>query len=219
MKKNTSRISLDPLSKKQEEILVKLIPFFEKKGILAGGTALMLQLSFRKSYDLGLFFPCRIPDNYLNLVSEIFNRDIRVLIDNTDELTFIVSSEVKVSFIYFPFKRKYSPIEYDSIIISSYKDIASDKAYAIGRRPAYRDHVDLFFIHKEKISLNQIIEDAKEKFGGEFSEKLFLSQLIYFEDLKDLAIDFIGKKYETEEILNFLKKQVADYRDSIFKGI
>jgi hypothetical protein len=214
-----SRISLNPLSKNQKQILMKLIPFFEKKGILAGGTSLMLQLSFRKSNDLDLFFPYQIPDNYLRVVSKIFKKDIRVLIDNIDELTFIVSDKVKVSFIYFPFKRKYSPLEYNSIIISSYKDIASDKAYAIGRRPAYRDYVDLFFIQKEKFSLNQIIEDAKEKFGGEFSEKLFLSQLVYFEDLKDYTIDFIGKKYKMDEILNFFKKQIADYKNFIFKDI
>jgi len=141
-----SKISFNPLSKDQKEILMKLEPFFKKGGILAGGTALILQFFFRKSYDFDLFFPYEIPDKYLNIASKIFNRDIKVLINNVGELTFIVSNKVKVSLIYYPFKRKYNPIEYNSVIISSYKDIASDKAYVIGRRPAYRDYIDLFFI-------------------------------------------------------------------------
>ncbi len=123
---------------------------------------------------------------------------------------------MKVSFIYFPFQRKYKPLEHSSIIISSYRDISSDKAYAIGRHPAYRDYVDLFVILRNKFSLKQIIEDAKEKFSGEFSEKLFLSQLIYFEDLKDFEIDFIGKEYRKEEIQKFFQEQITDYRNTVF---
>lgn len=216
MKKIMSKISLDPLNKNQTEIFAKLSPFFEKEGVLAGGTALMLQFFYRKSYDFDLFFPFQIPDNYLRLASKTFGRDIKVLINNTDELTFTIKNEVKVSFIYFPFKRKYRSLEYNSIIISSYKDIASDKAYAIGRRPAYRDYIDLFFIQKEKFPLNQIIEDAKEKFGGEFSEKLFLSQLVYFKDLEDFSIDFTGKKYKKEDVLNFFQQQITNYKNAIF---
>jgi len=210
------KISLDPLNKNQKEVLFKLTPFFQKEAVLAGGTALMLQFYYRKSYDFDLFFPYQIPDNYLRLASETFGSDIKVLINNIDELTFTVSKKVKVSFIYFPFKRKYKPLEHSSIIISSYRDIASDKAYAIGRRPAYRDYVDLFVILRNKFSLKQIIEDAKEKFSGEFSEKLFLSQLIYFEDLKDFEIDFIGKEYRKEEIQKFFQEQITDYRNTVF---
>ena len=210
------KISLDPLNKNQKEVLFKLTPFFQKEAVLAGGTALMLQFYYRKSYDFDLFFPYQIPDNYLRLVSETFGSDINVLINNIDELTFTVSKKVKVSFIYFPFQRKYKPLEHSSIIISSYRDIASDKAYAIGRRPAYRDYVDLFVILRNKFSLKQIIEDAKEKFSGEFSEKLFLSQLIYFEDLKDFEIDFIGKEYRKEEIQKFFHEKITDYRNTVF---
>ncbi|MBN2073093.1 MAG: nucleotidyl transferase AbiEii/AbiGii toxin family protein [Actinobacteria bacterium] len=216
MKKNMSKVSLNPLNNNQKEILAKLSPFFEKEGVLAGGTALMLQFYYRKSYDFDIFFPYQIPGNYIRLASKTFNRDIKVLINNTDELTFTVLNEIKVSFIYFPFKRKYRLLKYNSITISSYKDIASDKAYAIGRRPAYRDYIDLFFILKEKFPLNQIIVDAREKFCGEFSEKLFLSQLLYFEDLKDFIIDFARKKYTKEEVLIFFQQQITDYKNAVF---
>jgi len=207
-----SKISLDPLDKNSKEILFKLKPFFLKGGVLAGGTALMLQLYYRKSYDLDLFFPFQLPEDFLRLASRIFNLDIQVLINNSSELTFTVSNKIKISFIYFPFKRKYKPLEHKPLLVSSYKDIASDKAYAIGRRPEYRDYIDLFIILNNKFPLSEIIKDTKEKFRGEFSEKLLLSQLTYFEDLKDFTIDFVQEEYKKEEIKNFFKKQVLNYK-------
>jgi predicted nucleotidyltransferase component of viral defense system len=207
-----SKISLDPLDKNRKEILFKLKPFFLKGGVLAGGTALMLQIYYRKSYDFDLFFPFQLPEGFLRLASRIFNLDIQVLINNSGELTFTVSNKIKISFIYFPFKRKYKPLEHKSLVVSSYKDIASDKAYAIGRRPEYRDYIDLFIILNNKFPLSEIIEDTKEKFSGEFSEKLLLSQLTYFEDLKDFTIDFVQEEYKKEEIKNFFKKQVLNYK-------
>ncbi|MGM0365133.1 MAG: nucleotidyl transferase AbiEii/AbiGii toxin family protein [Actinomycetota bacterium] len=55
MKKNISKLCLD-LLKPQEKILFRLSPIFARKGILAGGTSLMLQLGHRKSFDLDFFF-------------------------------------------------------------------------------------------------------------------------------------------------------------------
>jgi hypothetical protein len=119
---------------------------------------------------------------------------------------------IKVSFIFFPFKRKYSPVVAENFIkLSSYKDIASDKAYAIGRRPAYRDYVDLFIVLKNGFSLNQVISDACEKFSGQFSAKLFLSQLVYFEDIKDFDLEFLKEKYSVEEIKSFFQNIVSNY--------
>jgi hypothetical protein len=95
-------------------------------------------------------------------------------------------------------------------MLSSFKDIASDKAYAIGRRPEYRDYVDLFIVLKNGFNLARTILDAKEKFRGEFSEKLFLSQLVYFEDLKDFTVEFIKEEYSIKEIKDFFKKVVNE---------
>jgi len=208
MKNIMSKVTLNVLSNIEKNILFGLEPFFKEKGILSGGTALMLQLPFRRSYDFDLFFPYEIPDNFLRKVSKIFNSNVKILINNIDELTFIANNQVKISFIYFPFIRKYKPVSLDSMVISSFEDIASDKAYAVGRRPEYRDYVDLFIILKNGFSLEKIILDAKEKFKGEFSEKLFLSQLVYFEDLKDFTVEFIKEEYSVSRIKDFFKTLV-----------
>ena len=71
--------------------------------------------------------------------------------------------------------------------------------------------LDLFIILKNGFGLKRIIVDAKEKFAGEFSEKLFLSQLIYFEDLKDFTVELIKEKYSVDEIKSFFKQAVLNY--------
>ena len=206
------KISLNPLNEAEKEILFSLTPFFKQEGLLSGGTSLMLQIPFRKSYDFDLFFPFEIPLSFARKAASIFNSKIEVLINTPDELTFIAHNQSKISFIFFPFKRKYKPVNAEnSISLSSYKDIASDKAYVIGRRPEYRDYMDLFVILKNGFGLKRVIVDAKEKFAGEFSEKLFLSQLIYFEDLKDFTVELIKEKYSVDEIKSFFKQAVLNY--------
>jgi len=104
-----SKISLDLLDKNRKEILFKLKPFFLKGGVLAGGTALMLQFYYRKSYDFDLFFPFQLPEDFLRLASRIFNLDIQVLINNSGELTFTVSNKIKSLLFIFPLKENINP--------------------------------------------------------------------------------------------------------------
>jgi len=208
IKKNISKISLDLLDREKREDLLRLSPFFREKGILCGGTALMIQLHHRKSYDFDIFFPFSIPKNFLRKTSKIFGSDIQVSIDNIDELTFLTPKKTKISLVYFPFPRLYQSLKVNSILISSWKDIASDKAYTIGRRPQYRDYVDLFFILKKDFSFQKIIKDTKKKFKGEFSEKLFLSQLCYLRDVKDFSIEFIKEKITRGQLQNFFEEEI-----------
>ncbi|MHB1275376.1 MAG: hypothetical protein ACYC0D_05710 [Candidatus Humimicrobiaceae bacterium] len=164
----------------------------------------MIQLPVRKSYDFDLFFPYEIPHDFFEKAVNEFGSKVEVLINSIYELSFISNSQFKISMIYFPFIRKYKPVVLnDSIFLSSFKDIASDKAYAIGRRPEYRDYVDLFIVLKSGFSLKQVIKDAKSKFKEGFSEKLFLSQLNFFDDIKDFTVDFIDKEYSLSEIKEF----------------
>lgn len=69
------------------------------------------------------------------------------------------------------------------------KEIALQKAYTVGRRGEYRDYFDLYTILKQEyISLKEIISGAKQIYNGAFDEKLFLEQLIYFNDLNNFEV-------------------------------
>ena len=92
------------------------------------------------------------------------------------------------------------------------KDIAADKTYTIGRRALWRDYVDLFFILKwEFTDIFELIKLGEKKFGVEFNPKLFLEQLVYFEDLEIQKISFIKEKPSIQEIQDYLRKQVENF--------
>lgn len=204
-----SKLHFEFLDENQRRCL-KVLANFSKYGILGGGTALMLQHGWRKSFDFDIFVPKPISKQFLYKVKGKF-KSINILVDTGDEFSFIVLPwQVKVSFIYYPYKNLYKTILSDYLSIFDWHDIALDKAHTIGRRGVWRDYVDLFFILKLGFSLKDIIEQATEKFGDSFSEKLFLSQLVYFDDLEDFTINLFNGKQSREEIEVFFKKEVED---------
>jgi len=86
-------------------------------------------------------------------------------------------------------------------------DLAANKAYNVGRRGAWRDYIDLFFLLKWKYySIDKLIKLAELKFSGEFNSKLFLEQLVYFKDLTIATTDFLKESYTDSEIKEFLEK-------------
>jgi len=189
MSKDTSRIHYEILDKKRLEILGKLAPL-TANFVLSGGTALSLQINHRKSYDFDFFANRAISVNLLPDLQKIVPID-RVLVNNSDELSVMTTDNIKISFIYYPFLKKSELIEIQNgIKILPISVIASQKAYTIGRRGTYRDYFDIYSILKgECLSLAEIIKVAQEIYGNEiFNPKLFLEQLVYFDDLTNFEI-------------------------------
>lgn len=93
-----------------------------------------------------------------------------------------------------------------------YLTIAANKAYKIQRGATWRDYVDLFFLLKKNFTtLEKVIADANKRFAGEFNEKLFLEQLVYFDDLEVVFTKFLQEKYTENQIKKFLIKTVKNY--------
>lgn len=183
---------------------------FKKIGVLAGGTALALQLGQRRSFDFDIFTSKEIPEELAWEIKKVFGK-IKVIKESETELTFFTARKIKITLFHYPFKPIYKVIKTHSISIFDWRDIAADKAYTLSRRPIYRDYVDIFFIIKKGRKLEDIISNAQQKFGGLFSEKLFLEQLTYFGDLQDFKIEFLEKEYTPGEIKSFFEKVVEKY--------
>ena len=95
----------------------------------------------------------------------------------------LIVNNVKITFYQYPFQIKANNI-FDKIIrLPNLLDLAAMKAYALGRRSKWKDYVDLYFLLKENFSINEISQKASIIFGDLFSDKLFRSQLSYFEDV------------------------------------
>ncbi len=189
-----SNIHLEILSDSQRALLDKLAPLV-KGYTLAGGTALALQLTHRRSYDFDFFSAKPLARGLLGRLTQTVSVK-KKSVDSADELTVFNADEIKVTFLHYPFKNQY-PLIYTESGLSLYgvKDIAIQKAYTIGRRGEYRDYFDLYCIIKGGYcSLGEIIGGAQEVYGGSFNDRIFLEQLVYFGDIADFAIEPVGKE-------------------------
>ena len=169
------------LNGKQTELL-PLIGEFKREYYLVGGTAIALYLGHRRSIDFDLFkfAPLNRKKNLEKVQSSGFPSIVTWNV--TDQMNLVVN-EVKVTFFQYPFQIKANN-SFDNIIkLPELLNLAAMKAYALGRRSKWKDYVDLYFLLKKKFSIDEISQRAIEIYGDLFSDKLFRSQLSYFEDV------------------------------------
>lgn len=204
-------ISLGLLDAKRREVFLKLKPLADKGGVLAGGTALHLQIKGRRSFDFDVFFNQPVVEDAFSFIGRFL--DIKEKrFEQPGHITFLTQQGVQITLFYYQFPPLYPLVKTNSLPLFNIRDLAADKAYTLGRRPAWRDYVDLFFLLKNKhLTLDDIIKDAQKKFKSGFAPKLFLEQLTYYEDIKEFKIEFIGQKCPPQQIQKFLKKSVLEY--------
>jgi len=204
-------IYLDTLDPERRKVFLKLRPLIKQGAVLAGGTALSLQIKHRYSFDFDIFFEKDVVRSVFKALGRLVDiKEKRV--DQTHFITILTKNNIQITLFRYEFPRLYPKIKTKSIPLFHFKDIAADKAYVLGQRPAWRDYVDLFFLLKDKhISLEDLIKDAKRKFKAGFAPKLFLEQLTYYGDIKEFKVEFVGKEYSPEQIQEFLKKKVSGY--------
>ena len=213
MKKNILKIHPGVLDKKRQVVLNGLIPY-TKDYVLGGGTALALQLLHRKSFDFDFFSTSLIPKNLPEKLSGALPIS-NIAIDSTDEFTFFTAGRIKITFLHYPFGHLFPKETLENgLKLFGIKDIAIKKAYTIGRRGEYRDYFDLYTILKNGyINLSKLISATKKIYGSVFEEKIFLAQLIYFDDLRNFdIIPLSGSEVpKPEELKRFFENLIKNY--------
>jgi hypothetical protein len=205
-----SKIYLEILDTNRQQVFTELANF-QKDGYLAGGTALALQCAHRISVDFDIFTYTPINQSLRNKVGKIFSIT-SVHVNSTDQYTFTSAGSIEITFVWFEVPLLLPLIPTSSISLASIADIAANKANTLGRRAAWRDYVDLFWLlYIQKIPLEQIILWAKQKYPKEFVEAQFLEQLVYYKDITITPVQFIKQSYSTEEIQNTLQITVSEY--------
>jgi len=187
---------------------VQLLPIIQKFSsdfYLVGGTAIALYFGHRRSIDFDLFtdktFDPMVIRNRL-LQSKVINHTFS---QGTGELTVLVE-KVKFTFFNYPFIID-RPINFDNYIrLPDLLTLGAMKAFALGRRAKWKDYVDLFFIF-QRYSFQELIDRTSLIFKTEFNEKLFRTQLGYFEDIDySEEIEYMeGFSKKDEDIKNFLE--------------
>lgn len=199
---------LSPERQQAFEILKK----FRDQFVLAGGTAMMLQLGHRLSFDFDCFSEKELPANLLVKIKRVFGASVLIKVKTEEMIILKTSSGVDISFVWHPYKPLRPARETGTISLFHLDDLVANKAYTVGRRNTWRDYIDLFYVmYKKLYSVEKIIRLAEKKFGGEFNTKLFLGQLTYFKDLEIVPINFVKTEYSPSQIQSFLGKITDEY--------
>ncbi len=206
-----SSIHLELLDDVRRKTFTKL-KVLSEEGVLAGGTALSLQIAHRYSFDFDIFLNRPIkPKDYRIL--KIATGVTKTELDTEDQLTIVDTDGINITLLYYQFKSLFPKVTTPSLPLYDVRDIALDKAYAIGRRAVWRDYVDMYFILDDKYSsIPDIVTLGQKKFGPEFNPKLFLEQLVYFEDLPTAKMSYYKEEIKPETIKSFLTRQVKQFR-------
>lgn len=189
---------------------VKLLPFvaeFSKDFGLVGGTAIALHLGHRRSVDFDLFSKKKFGNqSLLNKILRHFKTD-EIIVNKLGELTLMIKG-VKLTFYQFPFLLDYTET-FDGIRLPNLLTLAAMKAFALGQRAKWKDYVDLYFIIKDHFSIEEISHKGKHFFENNFNEKLFRSQLAYFEGINyEEQIEFMPGFAVSDEII---KKALTEF--------
>ena len=184
--------------------------------VLAGGTAIMLQIGHRESYDFDCFTQRELPASLYRTAARIFGRNTQKKMETPDMLTVVTPQSVEITFIAYPYVPLRPPIATGSLPLFHLDDLAANKAHTLGRRNVWRDYVDLFFLMKwGYYDLRAIITLAEKKYGSEFNSRLFTGQLGYFDDVSIVPTVFLKESDIPEEIKSYLEKQVTAYLKTV----
>ncbi len=207
-----TKLYLDVLDEPRQKLWERLYTLSKYGAVLAGGTAIAMQIRHRLSEDFDLFLKGSIPAASRREAYKIMGTMSHPGIDDGHQLTLLSLAGLKLTLVSHPYPPLHKLVKTDSLSIFSLPDLASNKAYTIGRRGTWRDYVDLYFLLKEKIiSLEQVIFEAQIRFKPEFDAKLFLQQLVYVEDLGKMDISFLRDRVSSEQIVKFMLEEARRY--------
>ena len=207
-KLKTKELHSEIFTKEQEEMLPLIKKFYKKFG-LVGGTAIALYIGHRESIDFDLFSSEEFKTYDLKRKITQSSKEIdEIFVSKPDEFTFLLDG-VKITFFHYPFKIDYE-IDFNGLLkLPSLLTLASMKAYALGMRAKWKDYVDLYFIMRDFHSLSEIIKHTKTIFGNEFNEKIFRTQLAYFEDINYSEEIIFKRGYEVSD--EEIKKSLIEF--------
>ncbi len=192
----------------EQNKLLPLVAEFSKDFGLVGGTAIALHLGHRRSIDFDLFSEKEFGNQSLLNKIVAFGAPDQIIVNKLDELTLVIKG-VKMTFFHYPYKIIYSENFGYRIKMPDLLTLSAMKAFALGQRAKWKDYVDLYFIIKDYFSISRISEKSREIFGNMFNEKLFRSQLAYFDGINyKEAVEFLPGFEVSDEIV---KKRLTEF--------
>ena len=192
----------------QQKQLLPLMAQFRREYYLVGGTAIALYIGHRRSIDFDLFKLSAINHkrNLDRIAASAFAHTVTRRV--SDQMNLIVK-DVKVTFFQYPFSIEPTAKFESFFRLPSLLQLAAMKAYALGRRSKWKDYVDLYFLLHDHFTITDISSAAYQVFGELYSEKMFRSQLCYFDDIDYTeSVDWLLPNPPTEDVI---KSTLTEY--------
>ena len=103
---------LGQLDNERQEVFHKLVAF-NKEFILAGGTAIMLQIGHRESYDFDCFTGCQedINPNLFRKIKRVFGLQTYKILENPEMIFAHTPQGVELNFVWHPYKALRKPFQ------------------------------------------------------------------------------------------------------------
>jgi len=174
---------------------------------LAGGTAVVLHLGHRLSYDLDFFtlqpFPPDLPRRTLSPLGQL-------KIDQESEGTFLgIFNDLRVSFFIYHYPLLETPAWCEGIQVAGLADLAAMKLDAISSRGKKRDFVDLHHICQRAFPLAQAIAFFEQRYKGvQYSKVHLFKSLVYFADAEEDAPPKMLVPFDWAETKQFFEDEV-----------
>ena len=177
--------------------------------ILAGGTALSLQLGHRISVDLDFFTETLFSTEKIYREIKKAGLNPIVLQEEKGTLTLTIN-KIKVSLFHYPYPFFDEKKTWKGFSVAGVRDIAAMKVIAITQRGAKRDFIDLYFI-LQNIPFWKIAENMVRRFSKERINPMHIGKaLVYFGDAEvDPDPRYCGDKRTTwKNVKDFFAKNL-----------
>ncbi|OGK13363.1 hypothetical protein A2859_00865 [Candidatus Roizmanbacteria bacterium RIFCSPHIGHO2_01_FULL_37_16b] len=181
----------------------KVLP---KGTYLAGGSALALHFGHRISIDFDFFTPLSFSEKKLaKTLGEIgtFKKS-----DISKDTLLGLFQNTRFSIFRYDYPLLFPITLFENLNIAHPKDIAAMKLAAIMDRGTKKDFVDLFFLIKKGVALEQSLKYYDKKYQA-LANNIYslIISLSYFVDAEDTNMPKMIEKISWEEVKVFFKKQ------------
>ena len=202
-----------------------LLEIFSPTHILAGGTAIALQLGHRKSIDFDLFcfsyqwtgraLSEKIKKGWLHIDAEKSSSN-RLSDVEQSEIILFTDTGVKIQLIDFSRNPFDIALDIPSNIILCNGIPSSDletwwafKLYAMMYRTKWKDAVDLRYILHQWYAFRQIIDKTESLFGKLYQSTASIENIVWWNRDSSEELIYLDPKHpNNEEIISYLQQEV-----------
>ncbi|NCN22127.1 nucleotidyl transferase AbiEii/AbiGii toxin family protein [Candidatus Falkowbacteria bacterium] len=172
-----------------------------------------MQFGHRISVDFDFFTPTQFKS--AEIVDRLNKIGKFVFQEAAEKNTLLgLFENVKFSLFLYKYPLIFKPIEYLGVYLADPKDIAAMKLAAIMDRGTKKDFIDLFFLNKNGVSIEQAFGHYDKKYKS-LANNIYslVKSLSYFEDAEKLEMPEMIEKINWEEVKEFFRKEVLKLAD------